>query len=482
MTTPAPPMPADTPPTPAPTDESLDKLIPATPPARVATSTIPHAGSGLFATERLVKGAVVVEYTGEVLRAREATRRRDRTYMKMVSLDKHIDAVDPAKSSVARYANDHPDAARINCRFHTVQGRVLLRTLRAVNPGEELFVSYGRGHWLFCEDAGVAQAFLGLELVRGGVRATTNFEKGEMLCVKSSPLWTDMFGPGLGAAIAKETTDPAKANCEYLRNPLLRGTIMVRAKRDIAQGEMLVVDLASNAAALDARAAAAVVSGFGAFHGVKENPTTWLIGALRKRANAMGLLALDVFETSMQGVHEGLDKFDRIVGAFAKQPRITPDTVVWVHFGVYAGQPHYHLESTAHNLAEFSVPDERGNMPLDAPIVDADEFEAQRVTSVDTDALAAELRRLGHDRVRTSDDPGRFICNYAYYSSLARVQPPFAGKWGHDDSLFVHVPGFDAVPPDELLRFATDVLRLVCSRRFAPRRNVMNCVGAPSSP
>lgn len=59
---------------------------------------------------------------------------------------------------------------------------------------------------------------------------------------------------------------------------------------------------------------------------------------------------------------------------------------------------------------------------MKTPIVPADAHHAMRYTKLDTDSLVTAVSAAGRlVLVRRSDDPGRFICNYVYYKSLAHT-------------------------------------------------------------
>ena len=209
----------------------------------VRPSTIPGAGSGLFAAEDFREGRRLVEYTGRILTLKQTMSLADRSYLKMVTLNRHIDGSVP-EASVARYVNDHIDKARINTRFVTVGGRrVYVEALRDVALGQELFCDYGRAHWVL----GTSAEFLGLEVVRplgvvggGGLRAARPLSKFEVLCSYETPHGGD--GPTLGKHI-RVGVDP---NCELSPNPFVRDTTMVRAIRDLTVGEELVLAAAED--------------------------------------------------------------------------------------------------------------------------------------------------------------------------------------------------------------------------------------------
>jgi pyroglutamyl-peptidase len=466
----------------------------------VSQSTIPNSGQGLFAGNDIHESnTIIIEYLGEILTYKEATQRIERRYLKMIDINKHIDAADPTQSNDARYCNDNADPTKRNCKFLIRDGRAFIVNTRPIRKGEELFVDYGRGHWLFCEDASIAESFLGLKISRDdGVVTTQCFEKGEILCCKSSPLWSTSIGPGFGAAIRKITSIPSQdtfyGNCRLANNPFLKGTVMVVATRDVEIGETLILIESSIPRLLPAgitqptenlitstcsyfhktspRAACALISGFGPFRGVSNNPSRILIQNLRPFAQEMGILHLRVIETSIQGVETGLQSFHSISRVFSSLPRGMPRNEIWVHFGVASGQPNFCLEQFAYNNADFSIPDEGGNQPTNQPIESELKLNHIRKTNIDVQNLCIELQNLGFP-VIVSDDPGRFICNYTYYRSLQRIQRPERGNWGHDDTLFVHIPSFDDVDENRQVQFAKELLVRVCSKRYAPSRNAM---------
>ena len=85
-----------------------------------------------------------------------------------------------------RYVNDNVDPSRLNCKFEKVpaRGKAFVVSTRELRAGEELFLSYGRGHWI---SAGLP-AFLGLEL-----RSTTSSSSPS-----SSSEVKDVVGGGAG--------------------------------------------------------------------------------------------------------------------------------------------------------------------------------------------------------------------------------------------------------------------------------------------
>lgn len=63
---------------------------------------------------------------------------------------------------------------------------------------------------------------------------------------------------------------------------------------------------------------------------------------------------------------------------------------------------------------------------------------------------------MGYE-VMTSDDAGRFVCNYVYYHSLS-----FAEQNGIS-SLFVHVPSFLTIDEETQMQFAASLFEVLAS-------------------
>jgi uncharacterized protein len=102
-------------------------------------------GKGVFALAPLSRHEVIIEYKGEVITWKEALRRHphdpqdpNHTFFFHID-DKHvIDA--NVGGNASRWINH---ACRPNCEADEVEGRVFVKALRAIRPGEELFYDYG---------------------------------------------------------------------------------------------------------------------------------------------------------------------------------------------------------------------------------------------------------------------------------------------------------------------------------------------------
>lgn len=77
-------------------------------------------------------------------------------------------------------------------------------------------------------------------------------------------------------------------------------------------------------------------------------------------------------------------------------------------------------------------------------------------TSLPVEEITKALAKKGFE-VMTSDDAGRFVCNYVYYHSLR-----FSEQNGIK-SLFVHVPLFVTIDEDTQMKFAASLLEVLTS-------------------
>jgi hypothetical protein len=102
-------------------------------------------GKGVYAVQAIPAGQTLIEYTGEVITWPEALRRhphdpRDPHHTFYFHIDERhvIDAKYGGNAS--RWINHSCDP---NCEADEVGGRVFIKALRDLMPGEELFYDYG---------------------------------------------------------------------------------------------------------------------------------------------------------------------------------------------------------------------------------------------------------------------------------------------------------------------------------------------------
>ncbi len=106
-------------------------------PYRVGRS---RTGLGLFATAAIEKGAFIVEYRGRRIANVLAKRLEMRGNRYMYELNNHWTVDGSSRRNVARYANH---SCRPNAESDVVRGKVILRALRGIKPGEEITYDYG---------------------------------------------------------------------------------------------------------------------------------------------------------------------------------------------------------------------------------------------------------------------------------------------------------------------------------------------------
>ncbi|KAK9292706.1 hypothetical protein L1049_020685 [Liquidambar formosana] len=205
------------------------------------------------------------------------------------------------------------------------------------------------------------------------------------------------------------------------------------------------------------------LTGFKKFHGVSENPTETIVGKLTEYMNKKGLPkglilgSCNILETAGQGALARL--YQILQSALSRKDSESSNSgrIIWIHFGVNSGASRFAIEHQAVNEATFRCPDEMGWKPQKVPIIPTDgEISKTRETSLPVEEITKALVKKGYE-VMTSDDAGRFVCNYVYYHSLC-----FAEKNGIK-SLFVHVPLFLTIDEETQMQFAASLLEVLAS-------------------
>ncbi|HVW71806.1 MAG TPA: SET domain-containing protein [Candidatus Paceibacterota bacterium] len=99
------------------------------------------AGLGMYATRPFKKREFVIEYVGRLISNKEAYTSKSK-YLFEISKHKTIDgkpAINPAG-----YLNH---SCRPNCEVDVKKGRVLITTIKKVQPGDELTWDYGKEYY-----------------------------------------------------------------------------------------------------------------------------------------------------------------------------------------------------------------------------------------------------------------------------------------------------------------------------------------------
>lgn len=103
-------------------------------------------GKGVYALRPIAAGETIIEYTGEIIGWPEALRRhphdpKDPNHTFYFSLDDGSHVIDAKVGGNASRWINH--ACEPNCEADEDEGRVFIRALRDIRPGEELFYDYG---------------------------------------------------------------------------------------------------------------------------------------------------------------------------------------------------------------------------------------------------------------------------------------------------------------------------------------------------
>lgn len=165
-----------------------------------------------------------------------------------------------------------------------------------------------------------------------------------------------------------------------------------------------------------------LITGFGPFPGVSDNPSAWLAETLAAReAESDCRLQAEILPTEWDRVAALTPELYETV-----QPRII------VHFGLCRSAQGFRIERSAHNRV-FARADMSGALPR------ARTIHPQGPDRLDTDfpitPLATHLKAHGI-AAAPSHSAGRYLCNFLYYRALtwaAQQETPTT-------ALFVHVP------------------------------------------
>jgi SET domain-containing protein len=102
-----------------------------------------RTGLGLFATMPIKRGTWLLEYKGPLLTNEESAKREDRGARYLFEINARWTVDGAPRSNVARYANH---SCKPNMEVEIVKKRILIRTIRTIQPGDELTYNYGRDY------------------------------------------------------------------------------------------------------------------------------------------------------------------------------------------------------------------------------------------------------------------------------------------------------------------------------------------------
>jgi SET domain-containing protein len=111
-------------------------------PFRVGRS---RTGLGLFATEEIKKRTLIVEYKGRRLTTEQADKLEARGSRYLYEINSRWTIDGSSRRNIGRYANH---SCRPNAQSHQMNGKVVLRAIKTINPGDEITYNYGRDYFL----------------------------------------------------------------------------------------------------------------------------------------------------------------------------------------------------------------------------------------------------------------------------------------------------------------------------------------------
>ncbi len=223
-----------------------------------------------------------------------------------------------------------------------------------------------------------------------------------------------------------------------------------------------------------------VVTGFGPFAGVPNNPTSKLISCLNNnkvqlREDGVHIRETHILDTSADAAKTEIRGiYSRLCGDnYLDNDSSTKDVIVMLHLGVNYRGKKMQLEQCAYNDATFRVPDNNGYQPQKKCILgNSSTFGHCLQTTLDLNEICTQLQQQGQSACCVSQDPGRFVCNYTYCLSLDQCQSvnDSLEKSEQDStkqkivgchSLFLHVTPFAEISEDAQLRFIISLLKTI---------------------
>jgi pyroglutamyl-peptidase len=263
-----------------------------------------------------------------------------------------------------------------------------------------------------------------------------------------------------------------------------------------------------------------IVTGFGPFKGISDNPTQHIVHELIEylrthnshvpsRVPLHTITRVLLLETSVKSVESTLTRIHEEVHRPGNAEYLNTTTVL-LHLGVNYKGTYFQLERCAYNEATFRVPDEQGYQPSQQCISQNCAMATCLTTRIDIASLIKQVNQFdstnnmvanqSNERSTTqfmsretsstalnhitpsskqqeaatenviepsealhaieSTDPGRFVCNYTYFYSLDKFQS-HSKTSSASYSLFLHVPPFSISSKDSQLEFVAHVMTCI---------------------
>ena len=102
-----------------------------------------RTGLGLFATEPIAKRTFIVEYSGRLLNNKQAEAMEAKNSKYLYELNSRWTIDGSGRRNIGRYANH---SCRPNAETDRRKGKVFIRAIKNIKPGEEITYNYGRDY------------------------------------------------------------------------------------------------------------------------------------------------------------------------------------------------------------------------------------------------------------------------------------------------------------------------------------------------
>ena len=185
------------------------------------------------------------------------------------------------------------------------------------------------------------------------------------------------------------------------------------------------------------------LTGFGKFGNIEDNPTMHHARFIEENLDKLGPpVAIDhiqIVGVSMEDCEDSLQQIRQKIEASDSSHHLI------LNMGVAAGRKNICLERIARNIADFRIPDMRGNKPRNQPICKDLSVDDCCMTTLE---LENAIDSLNDDKICISDDAGEYICNYMFYRALETAKSLCTdGRKCH--AMFLHMPAFKSLSEEK---------------------------------
>ena len=103
-----------------------------------------RTGLGLFAAAPIKKKTFIVEYRGRRLTTEQADKLQARGNRYLYEINSRWTVDGTSRNNLGRYANH---SCRPNAESHQLNGKVIIRAIRNIKPGDEITYDYGTDYY-----------------------------------------------------------------------------------------------------------------------------------------------------------------------------------------------------------------------------------------------------------------------------------------------------------------------------------------------